>query len=407
MRAFHQAVAGFVPPPGAVWHGSGTWSPGLIIAHNDAATYNAAWHQGKLTGFFDWDFAGPATPAWDLAFAAFSWVAPARPARCRRRGVHRLHGQAPPARPVSARLWLVSNCRTVPRCGPGARHGPRRRHPRPRRLGRPGVRATPPPGHPRRPRPGCRRTSQLPAIARSANSVASAARQVSACPSRNVLVTGCQSPGSSGPSQASAGRLDRGVRVGVTGQVPGAAAAPSRTAARPRPARRGTRPDRRSRSPRRPRGRGPASRACTARPAPMASWVRNAGSFFPLTGPFHMRSPGPAWNKIVNLHTIHILCTDRRHVPWFCLSRTAYGNPRAGRLRPRAGKVAAMRQIRDVHDARSTSAVTRATAAGTSGYARLTPLGGGTWCHRKLLQVEVLPQVLPDVASLAPINIKR
>jgi hypothetical protein len=44
------------------------------------------------------------------------------------------------------------------------------------------------------------------------------------------------------------------VRVGVTGQVPGAAAAPSRTAARPRPARRGTRPDRRSRSPRRPRG---------------------------------------------------------------------------------------------------------------------------------------------------------
>ena len=50
------------------------WSPGLIIAHNDAATYNAAWHQGKLTGFFDWDFAGPATPGWDLALAAFSWV---------------------------------------------------------------------------------------------------------------------------------------------------------------------------------------------------------------------------------------------------------------------------------------------------------------------------------------------
>jgi hypothetical protein len=74
MRAFHRAVAGFVPPPGAVWRGDGTWSPGLIIAHNDAATYNAAWHQGKLTGFFDWDFAGPATPAWDLAFAAFSWV---------------------------------------------------------------------------------------------------------------------------------------------------------------------------------------------------------------------------------------------------------------------------------------------------------------------------------------------
>ena len=74
MRTYHQAVADFVPPSGAVWRGGGTWSPGLIIAHNDAAPYNAAWQQGKLTGFFDWDFAGPATPEWDLAFAAFSWV---------------------------------------------------------------------------------------------------------------------------------------------------------------------------------------------------------------------------------------------------------------------------------------------------------------------------------------------
>ena len=74
MRACHHAGADFVPPPGAVWRGGGTWSPGLIIAHNDAATYNAAWRQGRLTGFFDWDFAGPATPEWDLALTAFSWV---------------------------------------------------------------------------------------------------------------------------------------------------------------------------------------------------------------------------------------------------------------------------------------------------------------------------------------------
>jgi hypothetical protein len=74
MCAYHQAVADFVPPPGACWRGGGTWSPGLIIAHNDAAPYNAAWHRGALAGFFDWDFAGPATPEWDLAFAAFSWV---------------------------------------------------------------------------------------------------------------------------------------------------------------------------------------------------------------------------------------------------------------------------------------------------------------------------------------------
>jgi Phosphotransferase enzyme family len=50
MRGYHQAVADFIPPP------------------------NAAWRQGRLTGFFDWDFAGPATPEWDLALTAFTWV---------------------------------------------------------------------------------------------------------------------------------------------------------------------------------------------------------------------------------------------------------------------------------------------------------------------------------------------
>jgi hypothetical protein len=74
MRDYHQSVAGFVPPPGAVWRAGGTWAPGLIIGHNDTAPYNAAWYQGTLAGFFDWDFAGPVTPEWDLAFAAFSWV---------------------------------------------------------------------------------------------------------------------------------------------------------------------------------------------------------------------------------------------------------------------------------------------------------------------------------------------
>lgn len=46
----------------------------MIVGHNDAAPYNAAWHEEKLAGFFDWDFAGPATPEWDLAFSAFSWI---------------------------------------------------------------------------------------------------------------------------------------------------------------------------------------------------------------------------------------------------------------------------------------------------------------------------------------------
>ncbi|MEU6432162.1 phosphotransferase [Microbispora sp. NPDC046973] len=74
LRDFHAAVAGFVPPADAMWREGGTWRPGLVVGHNDAAPYNAAWADGRLTGFFDWDFAGPVTPEWDLAFTAFSWV---------------------------------------------------------------------------------------------------------------------------------------------------------------------------------------------------------------------------------------------------------------------------------------------------------------------------------------------
>ena len=59
MRACHQAAADFVPRADAVWRAGGTWSPGLIIVHNDATIHNAAWRQGTLAGFFDSDFAGP------------------------------------------------------------------------------------------------------------------------------------------------------------------------------------------------------------------------------------------------------------------------------------------------------------------------------------------------------------
>lgn len=74
LREFHGAVADFVPPEDAVWREGGAWRPGLIVGHNDAAPYNAAWADGRLSGFFDWDFAAPVTPEYDLAFTAFSWV---------------------------------------------------------------------------------------------------------------------------------------------------------------------------------------------------------------------------------------------------------------------------------------------------------------------------------------------
>jgi phosphotransferase family enzyme len=74
LRGYHEAVADFVPPAGARWRMTGDWAPGLVIGHNDAAPYNAVWRDGRLAGFIDWDFAGPVSPGWDVAYAAFSWV---------------------------------------------------------------------------------------------------------------------------------------------------------------------------------------------------------------------------------------------------------------------------------------------------------------------------------------------
>jgi aminoglycoside phosphotransferase (APT) family kinase protein len=74
LREYHAAVAEYEPPAEARWRFGEEWRPGLVIAHNDAGPHNVAWQDGKITGFFDWDFAGPATREWDLAYVAFSWV---------------------------------------------------------------------------------------------------------------------------------------------------------------------------------------------------------------------------------------------------------------------------------------------------------------------------------------------
>ncbi|MFI5912468.1 phosphotransferase [Dactylosporangium sp. NPDC051541] len=74
LRELHTAIATFTPSADATWREGGTWRAGLVIGHNDAAPYNAVWVDGRLTGFFDWDFAGPVTPEQDLAFTAFAWV---------------------------------------------------------------------------------------------------------------------------------------------------------------------------------------------------------------------------------------------------------------------------------------------------------------------------------------------
>jgi hypothetical protein len=74
LRDYHAAAATFTAPADAAWRGRGPSGGGTIICHNDAAPYNACWNDDALVGFFDWDFAGPGTTEWDLAFTASAWV---------------------------------------------------------------------------------------------------------------------------------------------------------------------------------------------------------------------------------------------------------------------------------------------------------------------------------------------
>jgi aminoglycoside phosphotransferase (APT) family kinase protein len=68
MRALHDATLGFEPPEGAEW----AWPPpphrrGEVIGHNDACRENVVFEGTTAVAFVDFDFAGPATRAWDVA----------------------------------------------------------------------------------------------------------------------------------------------------------------------------------------------------------------------------------------------------------------------------------------------------------------------------------------------------
>jgi Phosphotransferase enzyme family len=68
IRDFHDAVAGFVPPPGARWQTHIPADGDEIIAHHDLAPWNLVIGDRQWT-FIDWDTAGPGPRLWDLAYA--------------------------------------------------------------------------------------------------------------------------------------------------------------------------------------------------------------------------------------------------------------------------------------------------------------------------------------------------
>lgn len=68
IREFHDAVAGFTPPPGARWQSLVPADGNEIIAHHDLAPWNLVINDGQWA-FIDWDTAAPGTRLWDLAYA--------------------------------------------------------------------------------------------------------------------------------------------------------------------------------------------------------------------------------------------------------------------------------------------------------------------------------------------------
>lgn len=48
--------------------------PGPFVFHNDLAPWNTIMLGQIFAGFIDWDLVTPATPAWDLAYAAWRFI---------------------------------------------------------------------------------------------------------------------------------------------------------------------------------------------------------------------------------------------------------------------------------------------------------------------------------------------
>ncbi|MBF8185134.1 phosphotransferase [Nonomuraea sp. K274] len=86
LRRFHDAVAGFRPPPGAVWMSGGRLGPGKVVCHNDASPHNFVHRDGAVRAFIDWDLAGPRDPRRDLALMAWQTVPLYHPELCARIG---------------------------------------------------------------------------------------------------------------------------------------------------------------------------------------------------------------------------------------------------------------------------------------------------------------------------------
>ena len=75
VRRYHNAVAGFRPPPDAAWRFIvGAPHTGELICHNDLGPWNIVFDGARPVALIDWDFAAPAPRVWDIAYTLWRFV---------------------------------------------------------------------------------------------------------------------------------------------------------------------------------------------------------------------------------------------------------------------------------------------------------------------------------------------
>jgi Phosphotransferase enzyme family len=79
LRAYHDAIRGWAPEPPPRWFTGqvGTGGPGEVVCHGDFGPWNIVWHGTRPVGLLDWEYAHPAPPREDVAYA-LEYVAPFR-----------------------------------------------------------------------------------------------------------------------------------------------------------------------------------------------------------------------------------------------------------------------------------------------------------------------------------------
>ncbi|MGI8551990.1 MAG: phosphotransferase [Dehalococcoidia bacterium] len=102
LHRYHDATAGFVPPPDAIWSfQTGAPRAGEVICHNDIGPWNTVFRNGRPHAFIDFDTAAPGSREWDVAYALYRFIPFIPDEVC----IRFAGWSAPPDRPARLRLF--------------------------------------------------------------------------------------------------------------------------------------------------------------------------------------------------------------------------------------------------------------------------------------------------------------